>query len=119
MADSFKRHIKNRRQKGDNLFYKKEGDWFMRWDGGDFKIIENDKPNCVAGNAATIRAIRYEVESNKIKDNYNSFVGIFPLCSMTNVLNGVVAANKFYKTIDLVSLLVFFGKACFDISPQL
>jgi len=100
MADRFKRHIKTAIDK--------------TIDEHTFAIIKDNKPTCAAGNAATFRAIRYKVSSNKIFDNYTSHIGVFPLCSRMNVLNGYRAASSFYNDFSLPSLLVFFGKSCFE-----
>jgi len=113
MADRFKRHIKN--TLNENVLFNRQGcDLLMTVDGNTFDIIKDNKPTCAAGNAATFRAIRYKVSSNKIFDNYMSHIGVFPLCSMTNVLNGYRAASSFYDGFSLPSLLVFFGKSCFE-----
>jgi hypothetical protein len=114
MADRFKRYVKENKKRNKDLFYQNGNDWYICHENGNFKIIENNKPNCAAGNAATFRAVRYDVSSNKIKTNYNSFIGIFPLCSLDNVLNGYIAACKTYSEFELPSLLVFFGKSCFN-----
>ena len=53
--------------------------------------------------------------SNKIFDNYISHIGVFPLCSLDNVLNGYRAATSFYGNLNLPCLLVFFGKSCFEL----
>lgn len=113
MADRFKRHIKNTVDK-NLLFNRQDRNLLMTVDEHTFAIIENNKPTCAAGNAATFRAIRYKVSSNKIFDNYTSHVGVFPLCSRINVLNGYRAASAFYDGLSLPSLLVFFGKSCFE-----
>lgn len=113
MADRFKRHIKNTVDK-NLLFNRQERNLLMTVDEHTFAIIENNKPTCAAGNAATFRAIRYKVSSNKIFDNYTSHIGVFPLCSRINVLNGYRAASAFYDGLSLPSLLVFFGKSCFE-----
>ncbi|TCQ83106.1 MULTISPECIES: hypothetical protein [Rahnella] len=113
MADRFKRHIKNTVDK-NLLFNRQDRNLLMTVDEHTFAIIENNKPTCAAGNAATFRAIRYKVSSNKIFDNYTSHIGVFPLCSRINVLNGYRAASAFYDGLSLPSLLVFFGKSCFE-----
>lgn len=113
MADRFKRHIKSAMDK--NILFNRQGrNLLMTVDAHTFAIIEDNKPTCAAGNAATFRAIRYKVSSNKIFDNYTSHIGVFPLCSRTNVLNGYRAASAFYGNLSLPSLLVFFGKSCFE-----
>lgn len=113
MADRFKRHIKNSMD-GNDLFNRQDRNLLMTVGEHTFSIIEDNKPTCAAGNAATFRAIRYKVSSNKIFDNYTSHIGVFPLCSRTNVLNGYRAASAFYGNFSLPSLLVFFGKSCFE-----
>ncbi len=113
MADRFKRHIKNKKENSELFIKDKNGDYYMVIGKDKFKVLTNNKPNCVAGNAATFRSIRYKIDSNKIKDNFSSYVGIFPLCSLDNVLNGYKAANAFYEDLDLPSYLMFFGKSCF------
>ncbi|MFJ5347685.1 hypothetical protein [Pectobacterium parvum] len=112
MADRFKRHIKN--QKNNVLFKKINETLYMNVGGEEFEVIKNNKPTCVAGNAATFRAIRYRISPNKTADNYTSHIGVFPLCSKQNVLNGYRAASAFYDDFELPSLLVFFGKSCFQ-----
>lgn len=86
----------------------------MEADGENFLDIKNNKPTCAAGNAATFRAIRYSVSSNKIFDNYSFHIGVFPFCSLYNVLNWYRAATSFYGNLNLPCLLVFFGKSCFE-----
>lgn len=113
MADRFKRHIKNRVDK-EPYFSKVGNSIEMTINGNRFDIITNNKPTCAAGNAATFRAIRYNISSNKVFDNYTSHIGVFPLCSRVNVLNGYLAAVTFYHDFKLPCLLVFFGKSCFD-----
>lgn len=111
MADRFRRHIKN--SVSDASKFRKEDSsiWMLDKDTS-FEVIKNNKPTCAAGNAATLRAIRHKISSNKIFDNYTSHIGVFPLCSMKNVLDGYKAALSFYD-LNLPSLLVFFGKSCF------
>lgn len=113
MADRFKRHIKTAVDKS-TLFNRQGCNLLMNIDEHTFAIIKDNKPTCAAGNAATFRAIRYKVSSNKIFDNYTSHIGVFPLCSRMNVLNGYRAASSFYDKFSLPSLLVFFGKSCFN-----
>lgn len=112
MADRFKRHI-NKKDK-EFPFYKKDNSVFMNVDDSHFEVIKNNKPTCAAGNAATFRAIRYKISSNKIFDNYTSHIGVFPLCSMNNVINKYKAAKYFYDGFDLPTLPVFFGTSCFN-----
>nr|WP_247594561.1 hypothetical protein [Salmonella enterica] len=113
MADRFKRHIKNRVNK-EKYFMLKNNDVFIKSNDIEFCVVKDNKPTCAAGNAATFRAIRYKVSSNKIFDNYKSHIGVFPLCSLENVLNGYRAATIFYEDFNLPSLLVFFGRSCFE-----
>ncbi|GAJ66573.1 MULTISPECIES: hypothetical protein [Edwardsiella] len=113
MADRFKRHIKNTMDK-NTLFNRQDSSLLMTVGEHTFAIIEDNKPTCAAGNAATFRAIRYKVSSNKIFDNYTSHIGVFPLCSRINVLNGYRAASVFYENLSLPSLLIFFGKSCVE-----
>lgn len=115
MADRFKRHIQNQKKSNDKaLFIQKDNNnWDIMIGDNVFPVMINGKPTCVSGNAATFRAIRYEVTSNKIKDYFTSYVGMFPLCSVDNVLNGYRAANAFYEPFNLPSYLIFFGKSCF------
>ncbi|MGL5703358.1 MAG: hypothetical protein ACRCW5_09585 [Cetobacterium sp.] len=114
MADKFKRHIKNIKKNND-LFYN-YGDnnehWGLNINNKNIEIINNNKPNCVAGNAATFRDINYTVNNRKKNKNYDSHIGIYPLCSMNNVINGYKVANSFYE-IDLPTILIFFEKKCF------
>ena len=116
MADRFKRHIQNKKKVSNSSMFVHDpstNTWYVVVGEKKFVVLTNDKPNCVAGNAASFRAIRYEVTSNKLKDNFTSYVGVFPLCSIDNVLNGYIAANSFYVGFDLPSYLIFFGKSCF------
>jgi len=116
MADRFKRHIQNYKKDDSNTLFSKDpvtNNWYMNAGNKKFSVLMNDKPNCVAGCAATFRAIRYEISSNKIKDNFTSYVGIFPLCCLENTLNGYLAANAFYDHFDLPGYLMFFGRCCF------
>ncbi|WP_289088359.1 hypothetical protein [uncultured Veillonella sp.] len=114
MADKFKRHIKSSKKENKELFYplNENRDWYMSIDGHEFPVITNNKPNCAAGNAATLRDIRYEVSCNKVKDKYTSHIGIYPLCSMKNVLDGYLAGEAFYH-LSLPTYFIFTGKSCF------
>lgn len=114
MADKFKRHIKNIKKNND-LFYNYDDNnehWGLNINNKNIEIINNNKPNCVAGNAATFRDINYTVNNRKKNKNYDSHIGIYPLCSMNNVINGYKVANSFYE-IDLPTILIFFEKKCF------
>ena len=113
MADRFKRHIKDKKKDGSGVFIKDGSNWEMVVCHDKIVVLANDKPNCVAGNAATLRAIRYEIANKKIKDNFTSHVGIYPLCSLDNVLNGYKVATAFYN-LDLPTYFVFFGRSCFE-----
>lgn len=113
MADRFKRHIKSKKKDGSGMFVKNGDDWEMIVGQDRIVVLSNDKPNCAAGNAATLRAIRYDIANNKVKDNFTSHVGIYPLCSIDNVLDGHKLATAFYG-LDLPTLFVFCGKSCFD-----
>ena len=113
MADRFKRDIKSKIT-SNPAFRQSNQDVFMEVGGENFLVIKNNKPTCATGNAATCRAIRYLVTSNKIFDNYISHIGVFPLCSLDNVLNGYGAATSFYGNLNLPCLLVFWGKSCFE-----
>ncbi|EFK2957665.1 hypothetical protein D4716_22010 [Shigella boydii] len=111
MADRFKRHIKSKEK--EKPFFKENNSVFMNVDGSSFEVIKNNKPTCAAGNAATFRSIRYKISSNKTFDNYTSHIGVFPLCSMANVINGYKAAASFYSGLNPPCLLIFFGTSCF------
>lgn len=108
MADRFKRHIKNRMDK-EAYFQRQDGNVKMTVGEHEFDIIKENKPTCAAGNAATFRAIRYRISSNKVFDNYTSHIGVFPLCSRVNVLNGYRAAATF--TITFPCLPYWFSSA--------
>lgn len=112
MADRFKRHIKNKKKENNNLYTESGNDWYINTGEHKFSVITNNKPNCVAGNAATLRAIRYDIDNNTVKDNFTSYIGIYPLCSMQNVLNGHRSATAVYA-LDLPTYFIFFGKSCF------
>ncbi len=113
MADRFNRHIKNKK-KSSNMFVSSESgtDWYIRVNDQLITVIENNKPNCVAGNAATERATRYNITPNKQLDHYTSRIGIYPRCSMKNVLNGYLVACNTYDNFDMPGYLVFFGGSC-------
>ncbi|MCP4099981.1 MAG: hypothetical protein GY750_00930 [Lentisphaerae bacterium] len=113
MADRFKRHIQNRKKNSSIFHTIDNSNWEIIINDRHIPIMVDNKPNCPAGNAATYRAIRYNVTSNKMKDNFTSYVGLFPLCSMQNVLDGYLIADKFYETFDLPTHFIFFGKSCF------
>lgn len=116
LADSFKRYIKNKKKNASDLFFQVvtgEGNtWNMLVDSKVIPVLINDKPNCIAANAAMLRVIRYSIENNKQKDNFTSYVGVFPVCSLNNVLNGYKVANKIYN-LDLPSYYIFTGRSCF------
>lgn len=113
MADRFNRHIKNKK-KDSELFVSSDSgaNWYMRIEDQFIPVIENNKPNCVAGNAATERATRYHITPNKQFDHYTSRIGIYPRCSMNNVLNGYRVACKTYDHFDMPGYFVFFGGSC-------
>lgn len=115
MADRFKRHVDKARKDGsDNIRYSEQaGDriWSVVVDGEEIPYMVNDKPNCVAANAAMLRAIRYKIDARKTRDNYQSYVGIFPLCSIDNVLNGYRVAHQIYD-LDLPTYYIFSGNGC-------
>ena len=115
MADKFKRHIKNTKKNRPELF-KNYGDNLENWayilNNTRIEVITNNKPNCVAGNAATFRDINFIVNNSKIKDNYDSHIGIYPLCSLDNVINGYLVGNDFYK-LNLPTILIFYDKKCY------
>ncbi|HAX91467.1 MAG TPA: hypothetical protein DCY07_04570 [Rhodospirillaceae bacterium] len=113
MADRFKRHIKTKKKEGGGQFVKNGNNWEMVVGNERIVVLANDKPNCAAGNAATLRAIRYDITNNKTKDNFTSHVGIYPLCSLDNVLDGHKVATAFYG-LDLPTYFVFFGRSCFE-----
>lgn len=81
-------------------------------DGEPISVLVNDKPNCISANAAMLRSIRYIIDNRRKKDNFTSYVGIFPLCSMDNVLDGYRVAKKFYN-LDLHTYYIFTGTSCF------
>ena len=113
MADRFNRHIKNRKKDSEMFLPSESGlDWYMRH-GDDFiPVIQGNKPNCVAGNAATERATRYNITPNKQFDHYTSRIGIYPRCSMKNVLDGYRVACSVYDDFDMPGYFVFFGGSC-------
>lgn len=115
MADKFKRHIKNAKKINEELF-KNYGtsleNWAYLYKEKEIEVISNNKPNCVAGNAATFRDINFIVNNSKIKNNYDSHIGIYPLCSLNNVVNGYLIGNEFYN-LDLPTILIFYDKKCF------
>lgn len=116
LSDSFKRHIKNEKKCNNELFSYIENESEKRWnmviDGEQISVLVNDKPNCISANAAMLRSIRYIVDNRRQKDNFTSYVGIFPLCSMDNVLDGYKVATKFYD-LDLPTYYIFTGTSCF------
>lgn len=113
MADRFKRHIKSKKKDKNGPFAQNGNDWEMTVGNKKIVVLTNDKPNCAAGNAATLRAIRYDITNNKVKDNFTSHIGIYPLCSIENVLDGHRLATAFYG-LDLPTFFAFCGKSCFD-----
>ncbi|MCF0162545.1 MAG: hypothetical protein HUJ88_08220 [Fusobacterium necrophorum] len=115
MADKFKRHIKSVKKKNPELFSnygKFNENWAYILNGKEIEVILDNKPNCVAGNCSTFRDINYIVNNSKIKDNYGSHIGIYPLCSLDNVVNGYLVGNDFYN-LNLPTILIFFDKKCF------
>ncbi|MDD3183051.1 MAG: hypothetical protein PHD48_09650 [Alphaproteobacteria bacterium] len=117
MADRFKRHIKSKKKDGSGQFVQNGNNWEMVVGSDRIVVLTNDKPNCAAGNAATLRAIRYDIDNNKVRDNFTSHVGIYPLCSLDNVLDGHKLATAFYR-LELPTFFVFCGKSCFDHEAQ-
>lgn len=112
MADKFKRHIKNIKKNNSLTFKKYDNNWAYIFKEREVEIISNNKPNCVAGNAATFRNINYQIDHLKKKVNYDCHIAIYPLCSLENVINGYLIGNDFYK-LDLPTMLIFFDKKCF------
>lgn len=115
MADKFKRHIKNIKKKDSNIFNNYGSNlenWSYILNNKEIEVISNNKPNCAAGNAATFRDINYIVNNKKISKNYDYHIGIYPLCSVKNVIDGYLVGRDFYK-LRLPTLLVFFDKKCF------
>ncbi|GEM_PF-636898 len=117
MADRFKRHIKSKKKDENGQFVRNGNDWEMVVGNERIVVLTNDKPNCAAGNAATLRAIRYDIANNKVKDKFTSHIGIYPLCSIDNVLDGHKLATAFYG-LDLPTYFAFCGKSCFDIEAK-
>lgn len=117
MADRFKRHIKSKKKDENGQFVRNGNDWEMVVGNERIVVLTNDKPNCAAGNAATLRAIRHDIANNKVKDNFTSHIGIYPLCSIDNVLDGHKLATAFYG-LDLPTYFAFCGKSCFDIEAR-
>ena len=115
MADKFKRHIKNAKKTNTSLF-KNYGDNLENWayvlNETEIEVISNNKPNCVAGNAATFRDINFIVNNSKVKENYDCHIGIYPLCSLNNVINGYLIGNNFYN-LNLPTILIFYDKKCY------
>jgi hypothetical protein len=115
MADRFKRQVDTKRKAGDARFtLKKENAdevWSVRVGDEDIAWMVNNKPNCVAANAGMLRSIRHLLDANSVDDNYMSYVGVFPLCSIKNVLNGYRVAHEVYG-LELPSFYIFFGKGC-------
>lgn len=115
MADKFKRHIKNVKKTNTSLF-KNYGDNLENWayvlNETEIEVISNNKPNCVAGNAATFRDINFIVNNSKVKENYDCHIGIYPLCSLNNVINGYLIGNNFYN-LNLPTILIFYDKKCY------
>lgn len=115
LADKFKRYIKKRKLT-DNRFFAEKMDvgtnWYYNLHEEKVLILHNDKPNCVAGNAAMLRDIRYEIGNNTQHDKYNSYLGIFPRCSRNNVLNGCAIAYNLFPKFDLVTYIIFYGDGC-------
>lgn len=116
MADKFKRFIK-KKKKTLNCFKNKNYDngtneWVVMLENDEIVVLKNDKPNCVSCNAAMLRDIRYNVDCNKITDNYKSYIGIFPCCSEQNVINGCKVAFELYKNFDLEVYIIIYGDSC-------
>lgn len=115
MADRFKRHVDNKRKGGDDRFVYTENStervWSVNVNGDIIPFMVNEKPNCVAANAAMLRSIRHILDANRVRDNYAAYVGVFPLCSMENVLNGYKVAHNVYG-LTIPTYYIFFGSSC-------
>lgn len=112
LADKFKRHIKNKK-KTDPRFHFKDGDWYYQLHGREVLILHGDKPNCACANAAMLKDVRFDVDHLDVKDNYYSYIGVYPMCSKRNILDGCEIGYDFYKEIqDLDTYIIFYGDTC-------
>lgn len=115
MADKFKRHIKNRKKTDGELFRNYGSNlenYSYKLKEREIEVITNNKPNCAAGNAATFRDINYIVNDRKVKGNYDTHIGIYPLCSLDNVIDGYLIGADFYN-LNLPTILIFFDRKCY------
>lgn len=115
-ADKFKRFIKKKKEESPCFVEGKEGEnsfWYYVINGEKIPVLKNNKPNCISCNAAMLRDIRYDVtDSGEFKDSHLSYIGIFPFCSKSNVLNGCRIAYFAFDNFDLKTYMIFFGGTC-------
>ena len=116
LADKFKRYIKKKKKTSNSFVLSQGENGVSRWDymlnGKPITVLLNDKPNCTACNAAMLRDIRFNVDNKHVRDNYKSYVGIFPYCSMDNVLNGCSVAFNVYPDLNLTAYVIIYGESC-------
>lgn len=114
MAGKFSNHIKNRKYKDKYRFEKdvNKNIWYVITEEGDrIPVIEQDKPDCVAANAALLRYFNWE-NPRKLKRKYKTGIFYFPLCSIENVLNGHRVAHTIYN-MDILCYYIFITTKCY------
>ena len=115
LADKFKRSIKKQKYESKEFLKEKNGNydcWYYLLNDEKILVIKNHKANCVACNCAMLKDIRYADTKDEFNDGYKSYIGIFPFCSKTNVLNGCKIAYKLYNNFCLKTYIIFFGGTC-------
>ena len=114
-ANKFKRYIRKKKKNMD-CFAQREtptgSDWKLVLRDKEITVLHNDKPNCVSANAGMMRDIRYTIDNDNVQDAYFSYVGIFPICSKKNVLEGISAAYYLYPNFNLKTFIIFYGDSC-------
>ena len=112
MSGRCKRYLNVHEKNNENIL-RERNDFFVRYNSEKIRLTQNSKPSCAACHAAMLRYVRYNIVANEITDNLFSYIGIFPLCSETNVLNGCKAAYSLYPDFDLKTYIIFYEDLCY------
>ena len=112
MSGRCKRYLTTHIKNNENII-RERNDFFVRYNAETIQLTQNSKPNCAACHAAMLRYVRYNIAATEITDNLFSYIGIFPLCSETNVLNGCKAAYSLYPDFNLKTYIIFYEDLCY------
>ena len=113
MSRRCQRYLLRNEKTTTNIIANEHGDFFVKYNEKLIRLSKNHKPNCAACHAAMLRYVRYNIKESHITNNVLSYIGIFPLCSETNVLDGCMAAYSIYPDFDLQTYLIFYEDLCY------